>query len=240
HNIKSPITIENFTFFGIPNHTYEVILEVKPKSTGNLVLQNILCKAYFEPERYFSNESKETTLQPNTVNFNNLENKKLKIYYKFPNSDSEMLMLNAATYGLEAEVINGYINDITYFEETSSFGVAPDRYIKIENNIAYMMINGQWQVLISNISKLAPIYYSEKMKSEGVYNDYITYMDEKTAYDKKQEKLEQERQLTYQEALKENPELTFEEFMSVQPMTLNLIEEPQPSEALRRFMDKYL
>ena len=240
HNIKSPMTIENFTFFGIPNHNYEIILEIKPKSTGNLVLQNVLCKAYFDPERYFSNENRETTLQPNTINFDNLENKKLKIYYKFPNSDSEMLMLNLATYGLEAEVINGYINDITYFEETSSFGVAPNGYIKIENNIAYMMINGQWQVLISNISQLNNLYYGEKMKQEGVYNDFIAYMDEKTAYDKQQEKLEQERQLAYEQALKENPNLSYEEFMSVQPMTLNLIEEPQPSKALQTFMEKYL
>ena len=79
-----------------------------------------------------------------------------------------------------------------------------------------------------------------KMKQEGVYNDYITYMDEKTFYDKQQRKLEQDRQLAYEEALKENPELTYEEFMSVQPMTLNLMEEPQPSENLKQFMDKYL
>ncbi len=83
-------------------------------------------------------------------------------------------------------------------------------------------------------------YHVEKMKQNGVYNDFITYMDEKTAYDKQQRKLEQDRQLAYEEALKENPELTFEEFMSVQPMTLNLVEEPQPSEALKKFMDKYL
>ena len=46
--------------------------------------------------------------------------------------------------------------------------------------------------------------------------------------------------LSYQEALKENPNLTYEEFMSLQPMTLNLVEEPQPSEALKKFMSKYL
>ena len=92
----------------------------------------------------------------------------------------------------------------------------------------------------NEISQLNNLYMGEKMKSEGVYNDYITYMDEKTAYDKKQEKLEQERQLSYQEALKENPNLTYEEFMSLQAMTLNLIEEPQPSLALQEFMKKYL
>ena len=80
----------------------------------------------------------------------------------------------------------------------------------------------------------------EKMKQEGVYSDYISYMDEKTLYDKQQRKLEQDRQLAYEEVLKENPDLTYEEFMSVQPMILNLVEEPQPSEALKRFMEKYL
>lgn len=73
-----------------------------------------------------------------------------------------------------------------------------------------------------------------------MYNDYISYMDEKTAYDKQQRKLEQDRQLAYEEALKENPNLTYEEFMSVQPMTLNLLSEPEPSEKLKRFMEKYL
>ena len=82
---------------------------------------------------------------------------------------------------------------------------------------------------------------SEKLlQDENVYDDYISYMDEKTAYDKQQRKLEEQRQLAYEEALKENPNLTYEEFMSVQPMTLNFVEEPQPSQALKQFMEKYL
>ena len=92
----------------------------------------------------------------------------------------------------------------------------------------------------NSINELGTSYISEKMKQEGVYNDYISYMDEKTAYDKQQEKFEKEKQLSYEQALKENPNLSYEEFMSVQPMTLNLVEEPQPSEALKRFMQKYL
>lgn len=93
-----------------------------------------------------------------------------------------------------------------------------------------------------NINKLNSIYHMEKMKQENVYDDYISYMDEKTVYDKRQRKLEQDRQLAYQEALKENPNLTYEEFLSMQPMTLNLsiIEEPQPSETLKKFIEKYL
>ena len=98
--------------------------------------------------------------------------------------------------------------------------------------------------IISNdsnaISKLDTLYMSEKMKQEGVYNDYITYMDEKTAYSKQQEKFEREKQLAYEQVLQENPNLTYEEFLTIQPTNLNLIEEPQPSKALQDFMDKYL
>ena len=90
------------------------------------------------------------------------------------------------------------------------------------------------------VNSLNTLYHMEKMKEENVYDDYISYMDEKTLYDKQQRKLSEQRQLAYEEALKENPELTHEEFMSLQPMTLNLVEEPQPSENLKKFMEKYL
>lgn len=89
-------------------------------------------------------------------------------------------------------------------------------------------------------AELSTTYMSEKMKQENVYNDYIAYMDEKALYDKQQEKLEKEKQLAYKEALKENPELTYEEFISLQPMTLNLTSEPEPSQALQKFIEKYL
>ena len=93
-----------------------------------------------------------------------------------------------------------------------------------------------------NVEKLNTLYMGEKMKQDGVYNDFIAYMDEKTLYDNQQREIEKQKQLAYQEALKENPNLTYEEFLSMQPMTLNLItsEEPQPSEALKKFMEKYL
>lgn len=99
------------------------------------------------------------------------------------------------------------------------------------------------EITISNaaqISQLNTLYHSEKMKQEGVYNDYITYMDDKNLYNKEQEKLEEQRYLAYQEMLKESPNLSYEEFISIQPMTLNLIEEPKPSQALQEFMKKYL
>lgn len=89
-------------------------------------------------------------------------------------------------------------------------------------------------------AQLNTLYHLEKMKQNGVYNDYISYMDEKIVYDKQQRKIEKQKQFAYEQALKENPNLSYEEFMSVQPMTLNLVEEPQPSEALKKFMEKYL
>ena len=94
----------------------------------------------------------------------------------------------------------------------------------------------------NQVSTLNTPYYADKMKEEGVYNDFKIYMDKKIPYDKQQQKQEEQNQLAYQEAFKENPNLTYEEFLSMQPMTLNLIasEEPQPSEALKKFMEKYL
>ena len=129
-------------------------------------------------------------------------------------------------------------SDINYSEISEGLIIIGfDGYLYIDNlNKKLKFINRVQNI----ISSLNTPYMATKMKQEGVYNDYITYMDEKTLYDKQQRKLEQDRQLAYEEALKENPELTYEEFMSVQPMTLNLMEEPQPSENLKQFMDKYL
>ena len=137
---------------------------------------------------------------------------------------------------------------IQWFGEMGNNRVGMEN-IKTEQNILTPNIIERWtswddkppiEQQNNNITRLNTLYHMEKMKQEGVYEDYISYMDEKTLYDKHQRKLEQERQLAYEEALKENPELTYEEFMSLQPMTLNLMEEPQPSQALKDFMEKYL
>ena len=119
-------------------------------------------------------------------------------------------------------------------------GRIEDKYLLdniISNNFYLTTTN---DIATSQIQQLNSIYHLEKMKQENVYDDYILYMDEKIAYDKQQRKLEQDRQSAYKQALKENPNLTYEEFLSVQPMTLNLVEEPQPSENLKKFMEKYL
>ena len=141
-----------------------------------------------------------------------------------------------------------FVKDISFVEYIPPVLIDFSNNISVEGGIRFF--NGDLQFNTKNkwitfagigsISQLNNLYYGEKMKQEGVYNDFIAYMDEKTAYDKQQEKLEQERQIAYEQALKENPNLSYEEFMSVQPMTLNLIEEPQPSQALQEFMKKYL
>ena len=93
---------------------------------------------------------------------------------------------------------------------------------------------------LTPVAQLNTPYHAEKMKQEGVYNDFITYMDDKTAYDKEQRELEEQRQLAYQKALEVNPELSYEEWLSQQPALLPYLEEPRLTSALQKFMDKYL
>ena len=122
-----------------------------------------------------------------------------------------------------------YITAGTYFFNTKTKDA---KFFDGTNWITYQKV--------TPASQLSTTYMSEKMKQENVYDDYISYMDEKTLYDKQQRNLEQDRQLAYEQALKENPNLSYEDFMALQPMTLNLVEEPQPSKALQAFMEKYL
>lgn len=107
-------------------------------------------------------------------------------------------------------------------------------------NLKYNVGNILKENIATQVEQLNSLYYLEKMKQENVYDDYIAYNDEKFAYDKQQEKLEEQKQLAYEQALQENPNLTYEEFLTIQPTNLNLIEEPQPSKALKQFMEKYL
>ena len=143
-------------------------------------------------------------------------------------SASAVLTINkgSSLYGTKPFVIKGNLDDGKVF-----------KFIRISQNSFALLAGVDFN---RETQQLNTPYMATKMQQENVYDDYISYMDEKTLYDKQQRKLEQDRQLAYEEALKENPELTYEEFMSVQPMTLNLMEEPQPSEDLKKFMDKYL
>lgn len=98
------------------------------------------------------------------------------------------------------------------------------------------------KLFLTNIQKLDTSYMATKMQQEGVYNDYISYMDEKTIYDQQQKENEKQKQkqLAYQKALKTNPNLTYKEWLSAQPTTLVVNVEPQPSPALQAFIKKYL
>ena len=168
-------------------------------------------------------------------------NKKLKLKQGNRNvnllhSDFETLTKEEITNGISSEVqklsnnLNNQKRDIATIES-------------IWNGDTYITnLNGDVKLIqvTTPVTQLNTPYYATKMQQKGVYDDFIMYMDDKVAYDKEQRKLEEQRQLSYEEALKENPELTYEEFMSVQPMTLNLVEEPQPSQALKDFMEKYL
>ena len=159
---------------------------------------------------------------------------------------------------LVADIQIGEVHDLTQHivdsETIKEYGIATEKDLlnkldkgnvssdyntaeKIEYQIKKLQTNTIEDLKTIGLNNL---YMGEKMKQEGVYNDFMLYMDEKTLYDKEQKKLEEQRQLAYEQALKENPNLTYEEFMSVQPMTLNLVEEPQPSRALQEFMEKYL
>ena len=123
---------------------------------------------------------------------------------------------------------------ITYNDFRNSTKLSAGKAVDYETDNR-LKLNAQMQV-----QQLNTLYHLEKMKQENVYDDYITYNDEKFAYDKQQEKFEKEKQLAYKEALKENSNLTYEDFLSIQPTNLNLIEEPQPSKPLQDFMKKYL
>lgn len=109
-------------------------------------------------------------------------------------------------------------------------------YSSIDNKIHTTY---KYEIPVMTVQLNTP-YMATKMQQEGVYDDFIMYMDDKVAYDKEQRKLEEQRQLAYQKALEVNPELTYDEWLSQQPALLPYVEEPRPTSALQKFMDKYL
>lgn len=175
-------------------------------------------------------------------NFFKLESKTLELITLQPKevdiTDDEYEQLKKVEVLFDGVIFNDTITQ----PENIPFITGGNLIISPVNHTISTVYNGQVYTLTLNnqVQSLNTPYHVEKMKAEGVYNDFIAYMDEKTLYDKEQRNLEKQKQLAYQEALKENPNLSYEEFMSVQPMTLNLVEEPQPSEALKKFMKKYL
>lgn len=90
------------------------------------------------------------------------------------------------------------------------------------------------------IETLNTPYHVEKMKSEGVYTDFVNYMDAEVEYKSMLKKKEERDLESYNLALQSNPDLTYDEFMARQPLMLMAIEEPQPSKKLLEFAKKYL
>lgn len=120
-----------------------------------------------------------------------------------------------------------------------SYGIGNPNNVSI-TNINNMIFTGENNIVPAQVSQINTLYYGEKMQQEGVYDDFIMYMDDKVAYDKEQQRLEKERQAKYQKDLEVNSELTYEEWLSQQPALLPYMEEPRLTSALQKFMDKYL
>lgn len=89
---------------------------------------------------------------------------------------------------------------------------------------------------IYNVKELDTPYYATKMQQEGVYEDFVSYMDSKLDYDNAQRELETQRQQAFEESGMEN----YEEWLATQPMALSMELEPVPSEKLMEFKIKYL
>lgn len=111
-------------------------------------------------------------------------------------------------------------------------------YMASKPEFDYNRIFNQANSFCNYNSQVLNTTYATKMQQEGIYEDFITYMDEKTAYDLQQRELDQQRQLAFEN--RENQEQTYEEWLAEQPMLLPADNEPQPSEALLKFKEKYL
>lgn len=102
--------------------------------------------------------------------------------------------------------------------------------------------NGVWTenfiTFQSAIATLNTPYHVEKMKSEGVYADFVNYMDAEVEYKNALKEKEEANKLAYENRLDEN--MSYSEFMANRPMTLNVLIEPKASEKLLEFAKKYL
>ena len=134
----------------------------------------------------------------------------------------------------------GTINDATVGILTTSTGGAAYRgevFTVVHNANDNDIIINRELLSNNNILALDTPYYTTKMQQEGIYDDFVVYMDEKLAYDKKLKHLEEQRQLAFES--RENQEQTYEEWISEQPQLMPTIE-PQPSDKLLAFKEKYL
>ena len=175
----------------------------------------------------------------NNCTFDNVEVRNITYDSKFNTFKNCFITTYNITPNISSSTFENCENNPIYTAAYNFYNCVIDRKFYPDNSVLNNTTVIE-QPISLKLEKLSETYFAEKLKRENVYDDYIAYMDEKTVYDKQQKEIEKQRMLSYQEALKENPNLTYEEFMSLQPMTLNLIEEPQPSARLQEFMDKYL
>lgn len=116
------------------------------------------------------------------------------------------------------------ILEIFLVADTQKFAIK-----KIDGTIEYISTS-------STITNLDTPYMTSKMQQEGIYEDFIQYMDEKTEYDRLQRELEQQRQLAFES--REDQEQTYEEWLATQPVLIP-DNEPQPSQKLLEFYNEY-
>lgn len=117
-------------------------------------------------------------------------------------------------------------------------------YITTEPPFRYYFAGGSlwnWagtiqQENLYSIQSLDTPYMTTKMQQEGVYEDFISYMDSKLEYDNQQRELEAQSQQAFAESGMEN----YEEWLATQQMALSMELEPVPSERLMEFKTKYL
>ncbi|MGL5049500.1 MAG: hypothetical protein ACRC6E_02550 [Fusobacteriaceae bacterium] len=87
-------------------------------------------------------------------------------------------------------------------------------------------------------SQLNTPYYSTKMQQEGVYEDFIEYMDLKIPFDKEQEEIKNINSKNYKMIADVEQDLTYEEFAKKYTKDYK-VKKPKMKKNLIAFMNKY-
>lgn len=132
--------------------------------------------------------------------------------------------------------------DLVIFHESNfifdtKFPIVQEEDIPIEATQLTPLKFKTLEVSIAN--SLNTPYMVAKLEQEGLYDDFIMYMDDIAAYNK-EKKLKEEIIIAYEKEVEESPELTYKEFTSSLNTKFNFTEEPQPSKALEDFIKRYL
>lgn len=222
--------------------------KVKNKTSKNIEIEITNGANVFIGNKLISNTKKIYTVISKSVNTITLDQE----FTEDNGSNIALCLLDFKT--MPNETIN---EDNAIISSDSTYLVAENiSLIDLNDNVQPSGFAGGIELIINSkiikpfiaspIQKLNTQYMATKMQQEGVYGDFIDYMDSKIAYDKQQQKLERDKMLAYEEELKQNPNLTYEEFISLYSETGRVmlpseeIKEPEPSEKLKAFMEKYL